>query len=146
MAMTVPFSGGCACGAIRYECSARPIVSSNCHCRDCQRASGSAFGPFLTVSADALRLTRGEPRFYRKVSDGGNPMLRGFCPDCGSPLLIQEPHQSKIVSIHAASLDDPSWYKPTMDIFTASAQPWDVMNPKLEKFARMPPIPESFGR
>ncbi len=119
---------------------------SNCHCRDCQRASGSAFGPFLTVSADALRLTRGEPRFYRKVSDGGNPMLRGFCPDCGSPLLIQEPHRSKIVSIHAASLDDPSWYKPTMDIFTASAQPWDVMNPKLEKFARMPPIPESFGR
>lgn len=45
--MPVPFSGGCACGAIRYECSGEPLASLNGHCRDCQRASGSAFAAIL---------------------------------------------------------------------------------------------------
>lgn len=146
MTMTVPFSGGCACGAIRYECTAGPIVSSNCHCRDCQRATGSAFGSFLVVGADAFRLLGGQPKFYRKISDGGDPMLRGFCPECGSPIVIYEPHRPKLAIVYAATLDDPSRHTPTMDIFTASAQPWDVMNPDLQKFPAMPPMPESFGR
>ena len=146
MTMTLPFSGGCACGAIRYECDAAPITSANCHCRDCQRASGSAFGPFLVVFAEGFRMTRGEPRFFRKLSDGGDPMARGFCAECGSPVVLLEGHRPKLMFIHAASLDDPSGYAPTMDIFTASAQPWDAMSPSLEKHERMPPIPASLGR
>jgi hypothetical protein len=146
MAITVPFLGGCACGKIRYECSAPPIVSSNCHCRDCQRASGSAFGSFLVVWAEAFQIRSGDPKFYRKMSDSGNPMLRGFCSDCGSPLIIRQPHRPKLVVIHAASLDDPSPHKPTMDIFTASAQPWNPMSPDLQKLPAMPPLPESLGR
>ena len=141
-----PLSGGCACGAIRYECASPPVTSANCHCRDCQRASGSAFGAFLVVFADGFRMTRGEPRFFRRMSDGGDPMLRGFCAECGSPVVLREAHRPKLMFIHASSLDDPSRYSPTMDIFTSSAQPWDVMNPDLEKHPRMPPIPESFGR
>src|SRR5256885_427364 len=108
MTTTVPFSGGCACGAIRYECSSPPFTSLNCHCRDCQRASGSAYGSFAVVFTDGFRLIRGAPRFYRKMSDGGNPMLRGFCADCGSPLIVEEPHRPTLRLLHAASLDDPS--------------------------------------
>ena len=146
MTIAVPFTGGCACGGIRYECSAQPIAATNCHCRDCQRASGSAFGAFLTLFSDGFRLTRGELRFYRSMSDGGDPMMRGFCADCGSPILVREEHRPKLAIIHVASLDDPSGYAPAMDIFTSSAQPWDVMNPDLEKHPRMPPIPDSLGR
>jgi hypothetical protein len=61
--MAVPFSGGCACGAIRYQCSAEPAFSWNCHCRDCQRASGSAFCPVLYVPRAALTIT-GQSRYY----------------------------------------------------------------------------------
>ena len=55
--MPTPFTGGCACGAIRYECSADPILSLNCHCRDCQRASGSPFATVLLVPQDAVKIT-----------------------------------------------------------------------------------------
>ena len=64
--MSVPFSGGCACGTIRYECSAAPpYLSANSHCRDCQRASGSAFAALLIVPLAAFALTRGDPKYYR---------------------------------------------------------------------------------
>ncbi len=54
--MAAPFSGGCACGAIRYECAAEPLYMGNCHCRDCQRATGSAYFVAVGVSAPAFRL------------------------------------------------------------------------------------------
>ncbi len=146
MPMTDPVSGGCSCGAIRFEYSGEPVLSLNCHCRDCQHASGSAFASFVVVWKESFRLRCGEPKYHAKVSDAGNTMRRGFCAECGSPITILEPHRPKLAFIHAASLDDPSTYKPTMDIFTASAHPWDVMNPKLEKFAGMPPVPDSLGR
>ena len=88
----------------------------------------------------------GEPKFYSKISDAGNTVQRGFCSDCGSPLTILEPHRPKLIFIHAASLDDPKIHNPTMDIFTESANEWDVMNPELEKFPGMPPVPADLGR
>ena len=65
---------------------------------------------------------------------------RGFCPDCGSPVVIQGQRLSllSLISLWAASLDDPSWFRPAMDIFVVSAQPWDFMNPALRKFERTP--------
>ena len=54
--MELPFSGGCSCGAIRDECSAKPMFSWNCHCRDCQRASGSAYCPVMYVPRSALKV------------------------------------------------------------------------------------------
>ena len=53
------FAGGCACGAIRYECSAEPVLSFNCHCRDCQRAGGGAFAPILIVPKAGFELVKG---------------------------------------------------------------------------------------
>ena len=137
--MATSFSGGCACGAIRYECSAEPIMSGNCHCRDCQRGSGSAFNAFLVVPKDALKVT-GEATYYDAKADSGNTASRGFCPQCGSPLFSKLSAMPEVMGLKAASLDDPSWFKPTMDIYTASAQPWDHMNPELSKLPGMPPM------
>ncbi|MGR8946689.1 MAG: GFA family protein [Gammaproteobacteria bacterium] len=137
--------GGCACGAIRYEFSGDTIVAVNCHCRDCQRASGSAYASLLIVLEESFRFLNGEPKFHEKSSDRGTTMRRGFCADCGSPIILLEPHRPKWVFLQAASLDDPSVHKPTMDIFTASANPWDVLDSKLEQFPAMPPIPDEAG-
>jgi hypothetical protein len=134
--MPTPFSGGCACGAIRYECTADPLFSANCHCRDCQRASGSAFASALIVPKTAFTLTKGAPKYHRVTADNGNAMERGFCPACGSPLFIDMAAYPTVICIQAASLDDPSWHRPTMDVWAGSAQPWDYMNPTLPKFKR----------
>ena len=141
--MPIPFSGGCACGAIRYACSAEPVVSLNCHCRDCQRASGSAYAPVLIVPVAAFALTKGAPKYHRVTGvtgENGYTVDRGFCPDCGSPLITTGQRASNfgVIGLRAASLDDPSWFRPIGDNFVVSAQPWDYLNPALRKFERAP--------
>jgi len=131
--MTAPFTGGCACGAVRYECTAEPLGSINCHCRDCQRASGTAYASVLRVPAASFRVIKGEARFYSVKAHSGNTVSRGFCAECGSPLFSRLSGMPEVVGVRAGSLDDPSWHRPAMDIFTASAQPWDYMNPDLPK-------------
>ncbi len=82
-------TGGCLCGKIRYECSGEPAFSLLCHCRDCQRQSGSAFIAAARMPASGFRITQGEPRRYVSKSDSGNDVTRIFCGDCGGPLYIQ---------------------------------------------------------
>jgi len=136
--MLVPFTGGCACGAIRYECTAEPLYMGNCHCRDCQRATGSAYFPAVGMATTAFRLTTGTPAVYEKSADSGHTMRRMFCAQCGSPVFLTNSARSNLAVLYAASLDDPSWVRPARDIYTASAQPWDHLDPALPKFPRMP--------
>ena len=128
-------TGGCACGAVRYEIAANPIFMLNCHCRDCQRATGSAYAPVVVVPRAALRLT-GELKYFKLTGDAGKYVDRGFCPNCGSRILGNLERYPDIVGILAGSLDDPSLHKPVMDIFTASAHHWDAMAPEIQKFTR----------
>lgn len=131
------FTGGCQCGAVRYECSADPICTGNCHCRDCQKASGSGYIPALGVPTDALRIT-GTVKYFESRADSGHTVSRGFCAACGSRLFGKSAEMGAITAIMAGSLDDPSRFKPAMDIYTSSAQLWDHMNPQLPKFAKLP--------
>src|SRR5262245_22856342 len=137
--MPTLLTGGCACGAIRYVCTAAPLLALNCHCRDCQRASGTAFAAILRVPAAAFTVTKGEPRFYTVTGDSGNTVSRGFCSACGSQLFSRLSGMSEVVGVRVGSLDDPSGYRPTMEMFVAGAQPWDHMTPELPKFAGYPP-------
>lgn len=139
--MSLPITGGCACGAIRYEASAAPILMFNCHCRDCQHATGGACANAVIFTADAFRYVRGTPRYHYTRALSGGDHKRGYCADCGSRLSGGENPEgsSGIVGVTAASLDDPSLFRPQMDIFTAQAQPWARMDPDLPKFEQMPP-------
>ncbi|REG25042.1 hypothetical protein ATI61_113106 [Archangium gephyra] len=139
--MPVPFTGGCDCGAIRYEGSAAPIAVLNCHCRNCQRSSGTGFTTVAVVPTDSLRLLRGTPRQHTSTADSGNEVKREFCPDCGTPLFARGGIPSQLMAIKVGSLDDPSWCVPTLDIWTQSAQPWTTMNPALPKFPKNIPAP-----
>jgi len=135
--MATRFAGGCMCGAVRYESDADPIAMGNCHCRDCQRATGSAFAAAVLVPVNAVSIS-GEVKYYEVVGDSGAIVRRGFCPNCGARLLGKPTASSNLIGIMAGSLDDPSWFRPQADIYTASAQPWDYMNPNLPKFPGLP--------
>ncbi len=139
--MSEPFTGGCLCGAVRYEISAVPMMAGHCHCRACQRAGGGANASAFCVPEDAIKVT-GEVRFFDVPTDSGNISSRGFCPTCGSPVISKSTGFQGLSIVKAGSLDDPGLFKPTMDIFTDSAQPWDHMDPDLPKFPGMPPMPE----
>jgi hypothetical protein len=130
-------SGGCACGSIRYETDADPIVALNCHCRDCQRAGGSAYAAVMLVPQGTVKL-RGKPHYYKTIGDSGNAVERGFCSVCGSQVMMKIEHMPDVLGLQAASLDDPSLYNPAMDIFTTSAQHWNKMNPETKKFPKTP--------
>ena len=136
--MSTLFTGGCACGAIRYTCAAEPLLFLNCHCRACQRASGGAFAAIMRMPAAAFTVTKGAPKFYTGTGDSGNTVSRGFCSECGAPLFSRLSGMSDVVGVRVGSLDDPSRYRAAMDIFVASAQPWDHMDPELPKFPGYP--------
>jgi hypothetical protein len=128
-------SGGCACGAVRYRTDADPMIMLNCHCRDCQRATGNGYAPILVVPKASVTV-EGAPKFHKVVGDGGSAVARGFCPTCGSPLAITLERMPDIYGLFAGSLDDPARYKPALECFTASAQPWCAMPAETKKFAR----------
>ena len=108
MLIAVPFTGGCACGAIRYECSAAPLLVWKCHCRTCQQATGTAFNINVLVLATALKFTKGEPKYYAVKAESGGQLHRGFCSACGSPVGAKSDAFSDIRGVYAGSMDDPS--------------------------------------
>ena len=82
----------------------------------------------------------GDVKYYDVKGDCGQIVSRGFCPACGARLFLNPAMMSDVVGIVAGALDDPTWFQPTMDIYTASAQPWDCMNPDLTTFPKMPSV------
>lgn len=146
MSVPVPFTGGCVCGAVRYECTAAPVMMFKCHCRDCQQVTGGGFVPGLLVPASAFRLTKGQLKYHFTPSLAGGQHKRGFCADCGSRITGGESDlrpNKEFLGITAGSLDDPSWFNPQMDFFVSDAQPWDAMDVGLPKFRHYPPPPKS---
>ena len=135
--MPAEFTGGCACGTIRYECNADPIVMFNCHCRDCQHVSGGPYAAVVYLPAKVFKITKGTPRYYNTSSEAMGHNKRAFCPECGSRLFGGISDEGW--GITASSLDDPSLFRPQFEIFTSDAQPWDHMDPTLPKFEKYQP-------
>ncbi len=98
--------------------------------------TGSAYLAGMLVPASGFTITAGEPKYNTVQADSGGDISRGFCGNCGSPVCVKYTSMPKLIGIAAGTLDDPSQYTPTMDIFTSMAQPWDFMDPALPKFPR----------
>ena len=88
---------------------------------------------------EASVIISGEVSYFVKKGDSGQTVTRGFCLTCGSQLFGKPEIVPDLLAIRAGSLDNPGLYQPQMDIYVASAQPWDVMNPELPKFQHLPP-------
>ena len=136
--MVAPFEGGCLCGAVRYESASEPLAVMECHCRDCQYASGGASSVAVVIPAGAFKLTKGTPKRFGSKGDSGADVYRSFCGDCGSP-LFSEPPGGTIMVVKAGSLDDPSWLKIGGALYVSSAQPWAHIDRSLPAFDKMPP-------
>lgn len=132
------FSGGCLCGAVRYEVMAEPAIAGHCHCDDCRRTSGTGHGSHLGVPEESFSVN-GEITFFEKTADSGNLVSRGFCPTCGSAIYSRNSGMPGLAFIRASSLDDPTVFKPQMVVYANRAAPWDVMDASLPAFDDMPP-------
>ena len=116
--MRLPLTGGCQCGAVRYEIRAQPLTVYACHCTECQRQSASAFSLSLVVARDAVVIIAGTPKQWRRVIEGTRAIGCVFCGECGVRLL-HNPERNPQVSI-----DDTSWLEPVGHVWTRSAQSW----------------------
>jgi hypothetical protein len=130
-------TGGCLCGAVRYEAIGEPDHAGLCYCTDCRKASGSGFIPFMGFAASAVKIT-GETRLHRAPSIRGSDAVRNFCASCGSLVFggivgVDDSH-----TIYAGSLDDPSRFHPRIAIFTRDRPAWAATPAGLKEFATMP--------
>ncbi|RFU49713.1 GFA family protein [Paraburkholderia sp. DHOC27] len=135
--MTIPVTGGCACGSVRYACAREPLAMINCHCEDCQLASGAPFASGIVVRTADLQIS-GTPRSHAVRASSGGLTTRSFCAECGTPLFTQSSTYPQVTSIRFPSLDDTSGFKPTLDIYTASAQGWVCLDEALPHFPQSP--------
>ena len=79
-------TGGCLCGAVRYEIDGEALFMGFCHCRDCQKATGAGHAPGMSFRRRSVRIS-GETRTFAVIGSSGRPMPRHFCPACGSSLF-----------------------------------------------------------
>ncbi len=134
----LPYSGRCACGEIEYSCNEAPIARFNCHCGQCQTASGGAFVTVALIHESALTIESRKPKYFRSTGDSGRWTDRGFCQNCGTPMFAKGEVGPGFISIKPGTLDDKSWFKPTIDTWAFSAPSWLCQNPDLPKAKRVP--------
>jgi hypothetical protein len=123
---------------VRYEAAGESEFSLLCHCRDCQRSSGTAFVAAMRLPSAGFRITAGTPKRYVGAADSGNAISRWFCGDCGSPIYIQVASRPDIIGLRVGTLDDPSQFRPEANIFTKSAQPWVPLSGNVPSYATYP--------
>ena len=113
--------GGCQCGEVRYRLGAEPRGLTACHCLDCQRQSGSAFGLSLDIAKPAFQLLSGRLESFSVRCASGRSKECAFCPRCGTRIY----HAGEWgVSVKAGTLDDTSQLHPEAHYWTARKQPW----------------------
>jgi hypothetical protein len=128
-------SGGCQCGAIRYEVSGEPQHVALCHCSDCRKSAGAPMVSWAAFAEDEFQVTQGEATTFN--SSGAS--LRSFCPKCGTGLYFRNAEiLPGIVDIQSATLDDPDAFPAQVHIQTADGIGWMESAHELPKFERYP--------
>lgn len=130
------FSGGCLCGAIRYQVKSDPVRVAHCHCDDCRRATGSAFATNIFVKGDDLAITQGAPKSYQHTVDSGNTMTKEFCADCGSQLFGSSSGATGMKSVKVGSIDDAAFVKPEIEVYVSKALPFTHLSEATEHFEK----------
>lgn len=109
-------AGGCLCGQIRYEVGKEPTDVIICHCKFCQRATGSAYMVETLFSKSDVVTSAGEPRVYEHISEGSGKRIHvNFCENCGTKIFLTFERFPSIVGIYSGTFDDPDWFTRTPD-------------------------------
>ncbi len=119
--------GGCLCGAIRYSATAEPVQTTICHCRFCQRTTGSAYLVEPIFRNGDVAFSGAAPKVFERRSDGSGQLVRvNFCAECGSSLFLSFDRFPTVIGVFAGTFDDPNWFDrgpgKARHIFTCTAQ------------------------
>ena len=131
------YTGGCLCGAVRYEARGEPLYAGHCYCEDCRKASGGGFIPFMGFARESVRFS-GQPRQFTCKAANGNDAVRNFCGVCGGLVFGGTVGKDRQFTIYAGSLDDPTAFRPRVAIFTRNRPAWAVVPPGLKEFEGLP--------
>ena len=129
-------NGSCRCGKVTYSSSAEPAFVGVCHCKSCQKSTGTAFASVVAVPTASLSVS-GTTKQFDDVADSGKPTHRNFCPECGSTVTQSVDAMEGLTMITVGTLEDPGWANPAMQIFCDSAMPWAKVE-GLQSFPKMP--------
>ena len=139
--MSFPLTGGCDCGEIRYRMETAPLFVHACHCRWCQRETGTAFALNAMIESDRLTLLSGKPDMVETPSESGGGQVIARCPTCRIAVWSHYSGGGPVMSfIRVGTLDTPDALPPDAHIFTASKQPWVVLPPGV------PAVPDYYDR
>jgi hypothetical protein len=122
--MTDSLEGGCACRAVRYRLGSAPMFVHCCHCRDCQRQTGSAFVLNALIETDRITLLAGDPAPIAVPTDSGHPHDIYRCPVCQTALWSDYGRRPALRFVRVGTLDDPDALPPDVHIYTRSKLPW----------------------
>jgi hypothetical protein len=137
MAREVNATGGCLCGAVRFKVSGAPIRMAQCHCLDCQRASGTGHMSNAIFNASDVEVT-GTTASFVSASDSGNTLTRHFCPTCGGRLFLTSAARPGMIVMAAGAFDDSSWFEPEVVLYTKRRPRWDITTDQVQSFEGMP--------
>jgi hypothetical protein len=121
----LPLTGGCLCGAVRFEVSAPLGAAGYCHCTRCQRRTGTAASPQARVAPGSLRVTQGEDEIRAYAPERGFEKL--FCSSCGSALWSRDPHDHDVLGVRLGAFDGDPGVRPSHHQFVAYAAPWEPL-------------------
>ena len=130
--------GGCLCGAVRYSGEAEPTFAGVCHCRDCQKFTGSAFGAMVGVPQSSVKIEGSKLKTFSSIGGSGKPILRHFCSECGSSIAEESVNLPDHIIINVGTLDDPGQMTPQMEIFCDDAWSWVQLGDGMPRFGKLP--------
>ena len=130
-------TGGCTCRAVRYRLSASPLFTHCCHCRWCQRETGTSFALNALMETEAVELTEGTVDVVKTPSNSGRGQWIARCPACRVAVWsTYGAASSAICFVRVGTLDEPDRFAPSIHIFTSSKQPWVVLPEGVPTFAQ----------
>jgi len=133
-------TGGCLCGAVRYEANTKPLMTRACWCRTCQYFAAGNATVNVVFATDAVTIS-GELNDFESTADSGNKMHRKFCPNCGVHVFSMAEVRPHILIVRAGTLDNQDDVKIDALIWTSSAPKWAYLNPSIPQFEKQPPAP-----
>ena len=135
--MSEALTGGCQCGAVGYAVAGPLPPAYACHCNECKKQSGSAFG--LSIAIEWQRLTvSGDVKTIQGLTFSGKPKLRCFCPQCGNRLWHRPAQKSDWITLKAGTLDCAATIAPRGHLWVSQKQPWITLDPALPAFDTQP--------
>lgn len=132
----VQVTGGCMCGAVRYEITGDVKRAMNCHCDDCRKNTGAAFATNVFFDCEDVRITAGETAKFTHLSDAGNRKTKEFCPTCGSQ-LFSSTEGRQVMSVKVGSLEDAGFVKPEGNVYCSRALSYVELSEDIPSYEKM---------